>query len=357
MRAFPDRVDRFRGVLLGTAVGDALGLPAEGVSRRRARRLFPGPWRHRLVLGRGMVSDDTEHALFVAQSLLAHPHSAELFVRRLAWCLRGWLLSLPAGVGFATLRAILRLWLGVPPDRSGVASAGNGPAMRAAPLGAFLTDAPDRLESFIAASTRITHSDPRALTGARAIAELTAWCVRDALHRQPPLAELIGVLERAGHDTEWRRLMQAIEGAAGENRAVTEFADQLGLASGVSGYIYHTVPVAVYAWWRHFGDFEATVTSVLECGGDTDTVGAVAGALAGAVTGAQGIPAEWVRGIRDWPRGPKLLARVAERLAEVSLGSTRSAPVRYFWPAVVPRNVLFLAVVLVHGLRRMAPPF
>ncbi len=84
-----------------------------------------------------MVSDDTDHTVFVAQSLLAHPDSPERFAGRLAWCLRLWLLTLPAGVGFATLRSILRLWIGMSPSRSGVYSAGNGPAMRAAPIGAF----------------------------------------------------------------------------------------------------------------------------------------------------------------------------------------------------------------------------
>ena len=67
----PDIRDRFRGVLLGTAVGDALGLPAEGLSRARVERMFRGRWRHRLVGRRGMISDDTEHTVFVAQCLLA----------------------------------------------------------------------------------------------------------------------------------------------------------------------------------------------------------------------------------------------------------------------------------------------
>jgi ADP-ribosylglycohydrolase len=69
-----DRTDTLTGVLLGTAVGDALGLPREGLSPRRARRLFGGPpLRHRLVFGRGMVSDDTEHACVTAQALLRSP--------------------------------------------------------------------------------------------------------------------------------------------------------------------------------------------------------------------------------------------------------------------------------------------
>jgi ADP-ribosyl-[dinitrogen reductase] hydrolase len=72
---------RFRGVLLGTAAGDAVGLPAEGVSRRRIAKLFPRPWRHRLVWRFGMLSDDTEQTLLLSQALLAHPDA----VQRFAW--------------------------------------------------------------------------------------------------------------------------------------------------------------------------------------------------------------------------------------------------------------------------------
>jgi len=99
MNQSPDRKSRFRGVLLGTAVGDSIGLPAEGLTPGRAARLFPGRWRQQLFLGSGMISDDTDHTVFVAQSLLAHPASPSAFQRRLAWCLRLWLLSLPALLG------------------------------------------------------------------------------------------------------------------------------------------------------------------------------------------------------------------------------------------------------------------
>ena len=124
-----DLRDRFAGLLLGTAVGDTLGLPAEGMSRGRILRMWKGEWRHRFLFNRGMVSDDTEHTLFVAQALLTHPDDVASFQRCLAWKLRLWLLGLPAGIGLATLRAILRLWMGFPPIRSGVWSAGNGPAI------------------------------------------------------------------------------------------------------------------------------------------------------------------------------------------------------------------------------------
>ena len=63
---------------------------------------------------------------------------------------------------------------------------------------------------------------------------------------------------------------------------VSQFAAKLGLENGVSGYVYHTVPVVTYASWRHYGDFRSTLEAVLDCGGDTDTTGAIAGALTGA---------------------------------------------------------------------------
>ena len=169
--------DRLAGILLGTAVGDALGLPAEGLSPRRRRRLMPGPWRHRLLFGHGMVSDDTEHTLFVAQSLLRYPADTDAFQRRLAWHLRWWFAGLPAGIGMATARACVKLWLGFPPSRSGVFSAGNGPAMRSAVIGGYFHDQPEMLRRFVLASTQLTHTDPKAAVGAEAVARLAAWAV------------------------------------------------------------------------------------------------------------------------------------------------------------------------------------
>ncbi len=108
------------------------------------------------------------------------------------------------------------------------------------------------------------------------------------------------------------------------------------------------VPVVTYAWWRHYGDFQSTLEAVLECGGDTDTTGAIAGALAGATVGENGIPKSWLTGIVDWPRSVCLLHLVGDRLAQQQQTGQPLEPVSYCWPAVVPRNLLFLAVVLAH---------
>lgn len=94
-----------------------------------------------------------------------------------------------------------------------------------------------------------------------------------------------------------------------------------------------------------------------DCGGDTDTVGAIVGAMAGAAVGADGIPEEWIAGIIDWPRSVGLLRSVASRLGRQKRNGNALGPERFFWPALVPRNLLFLSVVLMHGFRRLAPPY
>ncbi len=350
--------DRLAGILLGTAVGDALGLPAEGLSPKRRSKLLPGPWRHRLLLGRGMVSDDTEHTLFVAQSLLRHPADADAFQRRLAWHLRWWFAGLPAGIGMATARACVKLWLGFPPHRSGVFSAGNGPAMRSALIGGYFHDKPELLRQFVLASSQLTHRDPKATIGAEAVARVAAWAVGHET-TAPPSAEMIAPLlvTLAPQDPSWCRSIEQMEAAFATKTSIVDFACSLGLAKGVTGYIYHTVPVAVYAWLRHYGDFRATVEAALDCGGDTDSVGAIAGALAGATVGATKIPESWLQGIVDWPRSVRLLRAVADRLADQLRAGRPLGEVSYPWPAVLPRNLLFLLVVLSHGFRRLAPPY
>src|SRR5258708_510613 len=119
--------EAFTGVLLGTAIGDALGLPAENLSPRQIRRRWPEPLRMRFIFGRGMISDDTEHTLMVAQALLSHPDDSVAFQRALGWKLRWWFAGLPGGVGLATAKACLRLWIGFPADKCAVISAGSGP--------------------------------------------------------------------------------------------------------------------------------------------------------------------------------------------------------------------------------------
>lgn len=347
------RIDALSGVLIGTAVGDALGLPLEGIGARRQHRLFSGPLRHRLIGRFGMLSDDTEHTFLLAQSLLESPDDPAAFQRSLARRLRWWLTGVPAGVGFATLRAILRLWAGVPPHRSGVRSAGNGAAMRSALLGVYFANDANQRRAFVRASTAITHRDVRAEIAALAVAETTAW-MADATS---DTGELLKSLEALGDNEEWRMALKSLRLGLSLDLPVSDFATRIGAADRVSGYAFQSVPLAIYAALRHRSDYSTALAEVIACGGDTDTTGAITGALIGARSGTFSIPAEWRAGIAEFPLSIRLLSQVAERLDHQLDTGVRAGPVRYGWPAIPFRNLAFLAVVLAHGLRRLLPPY
>ena len=345
--------DQFRGVLLGTAVGDSLGLPAEGIGPERIRRLWGGTWKHRFVFGNGMISDDTEHALFVAEALLSSHDDPVKFQYILSWKLRWWLLGLPAGIGLATLRSLLKLWLGFPAGKSAVYSAGNGPAMRSGIIGAFYANDQPRLEQFVRASTVLTHSDPKAFVGAMAIAHVAAWSIRNPDRKDAE--EMLSQLSHLSHLPEWGEIIELLRRELKADSTVESFARSFG-PKGVSGYIFHTVSVAIYAWLRHHDDFEVGLQAVLSCGGDTDTVGAITGALLGTGSGEEGIPAAWINGISEWPRSTNYIRRMGNALAAQKKFEAKEKP-SYFWPGIIPRNLFFLVIVLVHGFRRLLPPY
>jgi ADP-ribosylglycohydrolase len=357
--AHPDRVAlacALEGVLLGTAAGDALGLACEGLGPKRQRRFFPSLERHGLLFGRGMISDDTEHSVMLAQSLIVSGADETAFARDFAWRLRGWFIALPAGMGMATLKACVRLWLGFPPRSSGVRSAGNGPAMRAAVLGVALADDLALLKRLSSVAARITHRDPRAEEGALVVA--LAARLAATLGRDIGTAELVG--ELAPHlvpdDAVWRLVSSAAASVIEEEPAVA-FVERIGSRGGVSGFMLHTLPAVLHVWLRHQSDFRGGVEEVIRLGGDTDTTGAIVGALIGARVGRAGIPASLIDGILDWPRSPAMISKVAQRLAESRAAGRPLPAVRSFALAHPLRNLLFLAVVLAHGVRRLLPPY
>lgn len=357
----PRLLDAVSGCLLGTAAGDALGLPAEGLSRRRQARMLGAYDGHRLVLGRGMTSDDTEHACMTAQALVASAGDVDVFRRCLARDVRVWFLTLPAGVGFATLRACLKLVVGVSPERSGVRSAGNGPCMRSPILGVCHGDEPARLAALVRASTHLTHRDPRAEGGALAVA-LAAWIAArgDASMRDGFADLLAGRLAVSGLVHETQELTARIDDAAASARAgesTVTFAERIAGPTGVSGYVLHTVPVALHAWLRHPDRYRDAVLGVIRAGGDSDTTAAITGGIVGAGVGVQGIPPAWLDGLCEWPRTVGWMTALARELAAVVADGTPRRPPSLSTPAVLVRNVAFLAIVLAHGFRRALPPY
>jgi len=361
--------DPFTGFVLGTAVGDALGLPREGLSGRRAERMFGGPpLQHRLVLHRGLVSDDTEHMRMTALALLAEPGDAARFGNLLAGKLRWWLIGLPAGSGLATAKAICRLWLGWRPEHSGVLSAGNGPAMRAGVLGLCLHRDGDPLAEFVRMSTRLTHNDPRAETGAMFIA-LAARAVVRANGARVSSAAIFELCRRQTDDERWHELLQEIETALATGASAKDFAGRLEMQRGVSGYMLHTVAAVLFCWLRWPCEFRRPMEEIILLGGDTDTTGAILGGLLGASTGTAAIPSEWIERLVEWPYSVEWMSltlgpALSERFGLAHAGShfgkkavPSPLPRAVGWVALLFRNLAFLVIVLIHGFRRLLPPY
>ena len=257
----------------------------------------------------------------------------------------------------ATLKSILKLWLFLPQRWQGTFSAGNAPSMRSALIGVFWAEEPELLRMHVRAATRLTHSDPKAECAALAVAFAAAQSARndgriDALEYARQVRTFLG--------TEGAELATLIDRAAKSVQAgekTLTFAQGMGLETGVTGYAFHTVPVALHAWLAHSGNYREAVLAAIECGGDTDTVAAITGAIAGAGTGLDGLPLEWLDRLAEWPHTVQWMEQLAQTLAEVRTN--------YIWGEaptasalkIGARNLLFLAVVLIHGLRRMLPPY
>lgn len=352
-----DRAEAAIGCILGTAVGDALGLTCEGLSANRQKRWFPSLDGYHLLFGKGLCSDDTEHTCMIAQSIIASGGDGEQFARDFSWRLRWWLVGLPAGIGLATLRSIAKLWLFVPSHWRGVYSAGNAPAMRSALLGVCFADDEARLFSINRLATRMTHTDPKAECGALAIA-LAARCSMREQGAESFLADLVRLTVShgaAGSELVSLAARARVSVDAGESTEV--FAQSLGCVGGVSGYMYHSVPAVLHAWFSHPRDYARATTTIIRCGGDTDTTAAMLGAIIGAGVGRTGIPQKWLDDLVEWPRTAFWMESLALKAVHAAQSGEPGAAHPLSIVGLALRNAGFFVLVLVHGLRRLLPPY
>lgn len=331
--------DRLAGVLLGTALGDALGLACEGMSPPAIARRFGRVHRFHLLGRTGYVSDDTEQAALLARAVIGAAHDAQAdaaIVRRFRRSLIGWFWRLPFGIGLSTLRACLRMSVGV--REPGVSSAGNGAAMRAPVLGALIAE-PARRQQVGRAIARLTHTDPRGVDGALYTAEVTAHLVQG----RSPQAAVDAALQVLTADETRAAVRRAIALAA-EGTPMSEAATILG----TTGFVVHTLGLATFGLLTASDDVIESLAAVVRAGGDTDTIAAITGAWLGARIGAANLPA-LVDNIAGGPFGPGHLRALAHAAAQ---GTT---PPGFSVIGAWLRNLALYPVVLAHGFRRLVP--
>jgi len=223
--------------------------------------------------------------------------------------------------------------------------------MRSPILGVAFGDESEKLQQYVRRSTEITHSDPKAYYAALAIALAAHFNTRSELPSAIDyLQELESLLPEDAHD--FLELAQSAAASATSDEPVAQFATKIGSENGISGYSFHTVPCVLQVWLRHGEDFEPGLQEIIKAGGDTDTVGAIYGGVVGARIGKQGIPKDWLDNIIEWPRSMIWIERLGCAVAD---GASKSP--RYFRSGILFRNLFFLVVVLLHGFRRLIPPY
>ena len=294
-----DRRNRYRGCLLGLAVGDALGTTLEfkrpGTFPPLTDLVGGGPFG----LEAGQWTDDTSMALCLAESLLECDgfDARDQMRRYVRWWQEGYLSS--TGTCFdigVTVSGALHRFL-VEEERTGHGNpfagstdpyaAGNGSLMRLAPVPLFFAPAGAR-EAVARAgeSSRTTHGTATAVDGCRYLAALIlgalAGVAREELLR-PAFAP-------AGAEDLWQTssLTEPVAAVAAGSFRTKPSARIRG-----TGYVVDSLEAALWAFARS-SSFEEGALLAVNLGEDADTTGAVYGQLAGAFYGEAGIPADWL---------------------------------------------------------------
>jgi poly(ADP-ribose) glycohydrolase ARH3 len=290
---------KFRGCLLGAALGDALCSPFEGM---------PSPDRstvYALLLGGGGLryTDDTHMTIGVAESLLAKKgqfdgeHMATVLARN--YRAEPW-----RGYGAGPPIVFGELDEGVPWHKAaeqlfgGAGSFGNGSAMRVAPVALATIGRLPMTVQMARETSRITHTHELALQGA----SLQACAINLLLALSPDAP-----FDRAGFQNRVTEAAQApaylekleqvrtlLEGASSGREVVVR------LGNGIEAI--RSVPTALYCFLVRPMSFLAVMCGAVRLGGDTDTIASMAGALSGAYLGEEALPSRLINRLEDAAR-------------------------------------------------------
>lgn len=280
-----DQTDRFRGALVGTAVGDALGAPVEG------HQHVPRDYIESIVDDPPNLSytDDTAMTLGLAESLVAcgrfdGAHMAKTLADRYGdepW--RGYGAGPPQV--FADLARGVRWDQAAKKMFGGEGSFGNGAAMRVAPV-ALHAFPNQHLAARIAHQTAlITHTHREGIDGAVMQAVAITTLLGPASNSP---TEITSVLMSHVQTSVFRNKLMFIDRHI-RDRSLDEIAEVLG--TGIAAHA--SVPTALACFLTHADSFTDAVKAAISVGGDTDTIAAMTGALAGACHGYSAIPEPW----------------------------------------------------------------
>jgi ADP-ribosylglycohydrolase len=281
----PTRLALAADSLAGLSVGDALG----------AQYFVPGTAAADLVRGDLPTppwpwTDDTEEACCLVGALTG---SDELTLDRdLLADLLGRHFDAYRGYGPGAVVMLRQIREGTPwPIASAAAfdgqgSAGNGAAMRAAPLGAWHADSLVHAAAQGARAAEVTHAHPEGIAGGVAVTVAAAAAAASRLGNDVP--DLLGAV--AAHTPDGR----VRDGLLAARRITHPAEAAYELGTGSRAMAQDSVPFAIWVAARHLDDYAGAITACVTAGGDVDTTAAMAGGIVAARTGVAGVPERWL---------------------------------------------------------------
>ena len=273
---------KIRGTFLGVALGDGLG---EYPSLLRSTEKIP-------------PTDDTLMTLALAEVLFQNgKYNPQKVAEKYLQLYEEGILT---KIGFTTYRALERFkktknWFysGVADERA----AGNGVAMRIAPIGVYAYLKNLTLEDFyetVRWEGYITHRNELAISGAFAVAYAVYLNLKGGLNKTEVVKEVTNTFKRLG-------IENPVKGSIENSLKLLEETSQRALTIfGTSGYVVHTVGSAFYLFLK-MEDFLKGIEELLKVGGDTDTIGAIFGALYGSFYGEEKLPSRYVERLKVLP--------------------------------------------------------
>jgi ADP-ribosylglycohydrolase len=264
--------DKLKGCLICGAIGDAVGGPYEG-SYSNSRVSFDFNWS---------VSDDTQLTLATCEAIY---DTSEVEPEVVASRFRHWYdHNKLTGLGMSTITALKRLQDGIPwsdAGNKGEMAAGNGAAMRIAPL-AFknnITSGEIKNVSFI------THQNEEAFAGALAMYHAVKFAFDKTWKGDDQLMKLL-----TSRIPESKVKDRLIELNNNKHLAIEE----IGAMYKPTGYVVDSVPIAIFAAQKMKElHYQAILTELIKIGGDTDTTCFMAGQILGTLKGPEIIPKHW----------------------------------------------------------------
>ncbi|HZD59267.1 MAG TPA: ADP-ribosylglycohydrolase family protein, partial [Anaerolineae bacterium] len=258
----------------------------------------------------GKWTDDTKMALALAESIVDSggfkpEHAARKY---LEWYESGdW-----RGIGNITQQSLSQLKEGASWQESGVKedwAAGNGTAMRVAPIGLLHMNGPTQVEVDARNDAIITHNNHEAINGSFAVAFAVARLAKGDIALNRVIPETVDFI----HPSEVLVRLETAQKLLEEG--VT--ADDALLDLGTGGYVVETVASSFYCFLSSPDSYETAIYHAIRGGKDTDTTAAITGALSGAYLGFEGIPLKWREEVEDAPR----IEHLASQLYDIATGA------------------------------------